>query len=117
VHLCAIWIFQPVLSFVGCGFFGIVVARTMEGGVINQGSSYWPVRLTAAVIRGNTKLRVRIDRETQCVCIEMDGTPCPILLGVTPSGAETLRKAISTGLAELASQQPSAEQTTADTHD
>jgi len=85
--------------------------------VINQRSSYWPVRLTAAVVRGNTKLRVRIDHETQCVCIEMDGTPCPILLGVTPSGAETLRKAISTGLAELASQQPSAEQTTADTHD
>jgi hypothetical protein len=89
----------------------------MEGGVINQGSNCWPVRLTAAVVRGNTKLRVRIDHETQCVCIEMDGTPCPILLGVTPSGAEALSKAISTGLAELASHQPSAEQATADTHD
>jgi hypothetical protein len=85
--------------------------------VINHGSNCWPVRLTAAVVRGNTKLRVRIDHETQCVCIEMDGTSCPILLGVTPSGAEALSKAISTGLAELASQQPSAEQTTADTHD
>jgi len=73
--------------------------------VINQGSSPWPVRLTAAVVRGNTKLRVWIDYETQCVCVEMDGTPCPILLGITPSGAESLHKVISSGLVDLASRQ------------
>lgn len=93
-------------------------SRGRDGGRRDQsGIQLLAVRLTAAVVRGNTKLRVRIDHETQCVCIEMDGKPCPILLGVTPSGAEALSKAISTGLAELASQQPSAEQTTADTHD
>ena len=73
--------------------------------MINQGSNPWPVRLTAAVVRGNTKLRVWIDYETQCVCVEMDGTPCPILLGVTLSGAKSLHEVLSTGLVDLASRQ------------
>jgi hypothetical protein len=77
----------------------------MEGNVINQGSHPWPVRLTAAVVRGNTALQVWIDDDIQCVCIEIDGTPSPVLLGVTPSGAENLRTAITTGLADLASRE------------
>jgi hypothetical protein len=75
------------------------------GNVINKESNLWPVRLTAAVVRGSTGLRVWIDDDIQCVCIEIDGTPSPVLLGVTPSGAENLRTAITTGLADLASRE------------
>ena len=71
--------------------------------MIKQGSDWLSMRLTAAVVRGNTELRVWIDDDTRCVCIEIDGTPCPVLLGVTPSGAENLHAAITTGLANLAS--------------
>lgn len=73
--------------------------------MINKESNLWPVRLTAAVVRGSTGLRVWIDDDIQCVCIEIDGTPSPVLLGVTPSGAENLRTAITTGLADLASRE------------
>jgi hypothetical protein len=77
----------------------------MEGNVINQGPNLWPARLTAAVVRGNTALRIWIDDDIRCVCIEMDGTPSPVLLGVTPSGAVNLHRAITIGLADLASGQ------------
>ncbi|MDQ3761438.1 MAG: hypothetical protein M3460_06970 [Actinomycetota bacterium] len=60
-------------------------------------------RLTAVIIRGHTELRVRIDEDMSCVFIEMDGTPYPVLLGVTTAGAEHLHTAIATGLAGLAS--------------
>jgi hypothetical protein len=73
--------------------------------VINQGPNLWPVRLTAAVVRGNTALRIWIDDDIRCVCIEMDGTPSPVLLGVTPSGAVNLHRAITIGLTDLASGQ------------
>jgi hypothetical protein len=73
--------------------------------VIKQGPNRLSMRLTAAVVRGNTELRVWIDDDTRCVCIEIDGTPCPVLLGVTPSGAENLHTAIATGLADLASRE------------
>lgn len=81
--------------------------------------SPWLGRLTAVVIRGHTDLRVRINEETMCVCVEMDGTPCPVLLGVTPSGAENLRTAIDKGLADLAArrQANSDDSTTADSDD
>ena len=73
--------------------------------MIRQRPTRLPARLTAAVVRGNTDLRVWIDDDTRCVCIEIDGRPCPVLLGVTASGAENLHTAITTGLAELASRQ------------
>ncbi len=41
--------------------------------------------------RGHTELRVRINEEMSCVLAEMDGTPCPALLGVTVTGAGNLR--------------------------
>lgn len=63
--------------------------------------SPWLGQLTAVMIRSHTELRVRVDEEMSCVCVEMDGTPCPVLLGVTPSGAENLRTAIDDGLADL----------------
>ncbi|MGH3964657.1 MAG: hypothetical protein ACRDRY_15595 [Pseudonocardiaceae bacterium] len=65
----------------------------------------WLGRLTAVMIRGHKELRVRVDEEMSCVLVEMDGTPCPVLLGVTATGAENLRTAIATGLTELASRQ------------
>jgi hypothetical protein len=71
--------------------------------VINQRSNPSPTRLTAAVVRGNTALRVWIDDDIRCACIEIDGTPSPVLLGVTLSGAENLHTAITTGLVDLAS--------------
>ena len=86
--------------------------------MISQGPSLWPVGLTAAVVRGNTALRIWIDDDIRCVCIEIDGRPCPVLLGVTASGAENLHTAISTGLTELASrqQESTGEQTSAGTN-
>jgi hypothetical protein len=71
--------------------------------VIKQGPNRLPVRLTAAVVRGNTELQVWIDDDTPCVCIEINGIPYPVLLGITPSGAENLHTAITTGLADLTS--------------
>jgi hypothetical protein len=71
--------------------------------VIKQRPDRLPVRLTAAVVRGTTDLRVWIDDDTSCICIEISGTPCPVLLGVTVAGAENLRTAIATGLADLVS--------------
>lgn len=73
--------------------------------MINQGLNPPPVWLTAALVRGNTALRVWIDDDIRCVCIAIDGTPCPVLLGVTASGAENLHRAITTALADLASRQ------------
>lgn len=66
-----------------------------------------PVRLTAAMVRGTTNLRVRIDEEISCVCVDLDGAPYPIVLGVTPTGAENLHAAIAAGLADLAIRQSS----------
>lgn len=79
----------------------------------------WMGRLTAVMIRGHTELRVRVDEEMRCVLIEMDGTPCPVLLGVTPTGAENLRTALETGLEDLATrrQTPTADTTRAGTDD
>lgn len=69
-------------------------------------SHLWlPGRLTAVMVRGHTELRVRVDEEMSCVLVEMDGTPCPVLLGVTVTGAENLHTAIDTGLAGLAVRQ------------
>jgi hypothetical protein len=87
--------------------------------VIKQRSDRLPVRLTAAVVRGSTELRTWIDEDTSCVCIEIDGTPCPVLLGVTVTGAENLRTAITTGHADLASrrQKSTGDQTPAGTDD
>ncbi len=87
--------------------------------MIKLGSNRLPVGLTAAVVRGNTELRVWIDDDIRCVCIEVHGTPCPVLLGVTASGAENLHTAITTGLAELATRQQegTGEQTSAGTDD
>jgi hypothetical protein len=89
------------------------------GNVINQGLNPPPVWLTAAVVRGNTALRVWIDDDIRCVCIAIDGTPCPVLLGVTAPGAENLHRAIAAGLADLASRQyhESGEKTSAGTND
>ncbi|MGH3672588.1 MAG: hypothetical protein ACRDSH_18460 [Pseudonocardiaceae bacterium] len=71
--------------------------------MINQGLNPPPVWLTAALVRGNTALRAWIDDDIRCVCIAIDGTPCPVLLGVTASGAENLHRAITAALADLAS--------------
>lgn len=67
----------------------------------------WLGPWTAVMIRGCTELRVRVDEEMSCVVVTMEGTPCPVLLGVTTAGAENLRAAIATGLADLASRRPS----------
>jgi len=48
---------------------------------------------------------VRVDEKMSCVLVEMDGTPCPVLLGVTVTGAENLHIAITTGLVDLAVRQ------------
>lgn len=64
-----------------------------------------PGRLTAVMIRGDTELRVRADEAMSCVCIEMDGTPYRVVLGVTPTGADNLRTMLDTGLADLAARQ------------
>ena len=58
-------------------------------------------RLTAAMIRGNTELRLRVDAKKSCVLVEMNGTPHPALMGVTVTGAENLHTSIATGLADL----------------
>ncbi len=71
--------------------------------MIKQRPDRLPVRLTAAVVRRTGDLRVWIDDDTSCVCIEIGGTPCPVLLGVTATGAENLRTAIATDLADLVS--------------
>lgn len=63
----------------------------------------WLGQLTVVMVRGHTELRVRVDEEMSCVLVEMDGTPCPVLLGVTVTGAENLRAAIDTGLVDLQS--------------
>ena len=42
------------------------------------------------------------------MCVEIDGTPCHVLLGVTAAGAENLHTAIATGLAELTARRASA---------
>ena len=75
---------------------------------MEQRPDRWPGKLTAAVVRGNTALRVRLDEDVPCVCVEIDGTPCHVLLGVTAAGAENLRRVIATGLAELAVRRASA---------
>lgn len=75
----------------------------MEDDVIEHDPHLWLGRLTAVMIRGHTELRVRVDEEMSRVLVEMDGTPCPVLLGVTATGAENLRTAIATGLVDLAS--------------
>jgi hypothetical protein len=75
---------------------------------MEQRPDRWPGQLTAAVVRGNTELRVRLDEDVPCVCVEIDGTPCHVLLGVTAAGAENLRRVIATGLAELAVRRASA---------
>ncbi|MGH3547137.1 MAG: hypothetical protein ACRDQU_03240 [Pseudonocardiaceae bacterium] len=87
--------------------------------MINQGLNPPPVWLTAAMVRGNTALRVWIDDDIRCVCVAIDGTPCPVLLGVTASGAENLHRAITAGLADLASRQyeKGGEKTAASTDD
>jgi hypothetical protein len=87
--------------------------------VINQGLNPPPVLLTAALVRGNTALRVWIDDDIRCVCVAIDGTPCPVLLGVTASGADNLHRAITAGIADLASHQHkgSGEKTAAGTDD
>lgn len=63
----------------------------------------WIGLLTAVMIRGYTELCVRVDEDMSCVVVEMDGTPCRVLLGVTTAGAENLCTAIATGLAVLES--------------
>lgn len=84
----------------------------MEDDVMEQDPSPWLGRLTAVMIRGHTELRVRVDEEMSCVLVEMDGTPCTVLLGVTATGAENLRTVIASGMADLASRrQTSAEET------
>ncbi|MGH3718155.1 MAG: hypothetical protein ACRDRI_04795 [Pseudonocardiaceae bacterium] len=50
---------------------------------------------------------MRVDEDMACVVVTMDGTPCPVLLGVTTVGAENLCAAIATGLADLASRRQS----------
>lgn len=55
----------------------------MEDDVMEQDLGPWLGRLAAVMIRGRTELRVCVDEEMSCVLIEMDGTPCPVLLGVT----------------------------------
>ncbi len=60
------------------------------------------VQVTAAVVRGSTELRVRINDEMGCACVELDGAPYPVLLGVTPTGAENLRSTIAAGLLDMA---------------
>ncbi len=75
---------------------------------MEQRPDRWPGQLTAAVVRGNTELRVRLDEDVPCVCVEIDGTPCRVLLGVTAAGAENLHTAIATGLAELTARRASA---------
>jgi hypothetical protein len=74
----------------------------MEDNVMEHDRHRWLGRLTAVMIRGHTELRVRVDEGMSCVLVELDGTPCPVLLGVTATGAENLRTAIATGLADLA---------------
>jgi len=74
---------------------------------MEHGRNRCPVQLTAAMVRASTELRVRIDEEIGCVCIELDGAPYPILLGVTPDGAENLRSTIAAGLAHLAARRES----------
>ncbi|MGH3772282.1 MAG: hypothetical protein ACRDRW_12950 [Pseudonocardiaceae bacterium] len=67
----------------------------------------WLGPLTAVMIRDHTELRVRVDEDMACVVVTMDGTPCPVLLGVTTTGAENLCAAITTGLTDLASRRQS----------
>ncbi|MGH3855819.1 MAG: hypothetical protein ACRDR6_20500 [Pseudonocardiaceae bacterium] len=67
----------------------------------------WLGPLTAVMIRGHTELRMRVDEDMSCVVLTMDGTPCPVLLGVTTTGAKNLCTAIATGLADLASHRQS----------
>ncbi|MGH3980895.1 MAG: hypothetical protein ACRDRZ_18165 [Pseudonocardiaceae bacterium] len=43
-----------------------------------------------------------LDEDVPCVCVEIDGAPCHVLLGVTASGAENLGMVIAAGLADLA---------------
>lgn len=71
--------------------------------MVDRVSHQWVGRLTAVMIRGYTELRVRVDKDISCVVVEMDGTPCPVRLGVTTTGAENLRTVTVTGLADLAS--------------
>jgi hypothetical protein len=73
----------------------------MEDDVMKHDPHLRLERLTAVMIRGNTELRVRVDEEMSCVLVETDGIPHPVLLGVTVTGAENLRTAIATGLADL----------------
>jgi hypothetical protein len=77
----------------------------MEDDVMEHDPHLWLGRLTAAMIRGQTELHVRVDEEMSCVLVEMDGTPYQVLLGVTMTGAENLHTAITTGLNDLAVRQ------------
>ncbi|MGH3831478.1 MAG: hypothetical protein ACRDRS_13710 [Pseudonocardiaceae bacterium] len=67
----------------------------------------WLRPLTAVMIRSYTELCVRVDEEMSCVVVTMEGTPSPVLLGVTIAGAENLCTAIATGLVDLASRRQS----------
>ena len=73
--------------------------------MIKQEPSRLPARLTAAVVQENTEPQVPIDDDTRCVCIEIDDTPCPVLLGMTAFGAENVHTPITTGLIDLVSRQ------------
>lgn len=85
----------------------------MEDDVMEHDPSLWLGRLSAVMVRGHTELRVRVDEEMSCVLVEMGGSPCPVLLGVTVTGAENLRAAIDTGLVDLESRRQT--KTSADT--
>jgi hypothetical protein len=74
----------------------------MEDDAMKHDSHLWLERLTAVMIRGNTELRVGVDEKMSCVLVEMDGTPHPVLLSMTVTGAENLQTAIATVLADLA---------------
>lgn len=76
----------------------------MEEDLMEHDPHLWLGQLTAVMVRGHTELSVRVGEKMSCVLVEMDGTPCPALLGVTATGAENLRTKIATGLADLASQ-------------
>jgi hypothetical protein len=77
----------------------------MEEDAMEHDPHLWLGRLTVVMIRSQTELRVRVGEEMSCVLVEIDGTPCPVLLGVTVTGANNLHKAIATGLADLAVRQ------------
>jgi hypothetical protein len=70
--------------------------------VTKQRSDRLPVRLTAAVVRGNTDLRVGIGGHVVSMHRDRRHTVSRAV-GVTVTGAENLRTAITTGLTNLVS--------------